>query len=303
MTKKDVTGAMTVAVADIQADVNQPRKLFDIDALEVLKKSVKENGILNPLIVEKQTNGKFMLINGERRFRVAQELKLKEVPVVVMESSSPAERMIKQFHIQEMAEGWTPAEKASVVMQLASELKTSLPKIAEMLGISQRTAQTYGAFAKIIDKKMFQRSNISLSLSTRILSLRNIVRKAFEDANEEFTDADEEKLEHAVIEHIKDGRIKGGYDFLKITDAVKADRKSIVAFMKDNSKITPQKMFIESNAAVLFNTRRARYGAHALRDHLTKGMELGMADILTSSDIAEFENARDILIQLVGNKK
>ena len=77
-----------ISISSIIPNKNQPRKLFEKEALEDLKNSIKERGIIQPLIVRrcKDKDGMFELIAGERRWQAAQSAGLHEVPVVVIEA-------------------------------------------------------------------------------------------------------------------------------------------------------------------------------------------------------------------------
>ena len=74
-----------VPPSDVQANPRQPRSHFDHDALEELVGSIKEHGILQPLIVTREGDG-YQVIAGERRLRAAQILELETVPVIVREA-------------------------------------------------------------------------------------------------------------------------------------------------------------------------------------------------------------------------
>ena len=79
-----------ISISSIIPNKNQPRKLFEKEALEDLKNSIKERGIIQPLIVRRSNdqNGMFELIAGERRWQAAQSAGLHEVPVVVIEADN-----------------------------------------------------------------------------------------------------------------------------------------------------------------------------------------------------------------------
>ena len=79
-----------ISISSIIPNKNQPRKIFEKEALEDLKNSIKERGIIQPLIVRRSTdqNGMFELIAGERRWQAAQSAGLHEVPVVVIEADN-----------------------------------------------------------------------------------------------------------------------------------------------------------------------------------------------------------------------
>ena len=79
-----------IAISSIIPNKNQPRKLFEKEAIEELKNSIKERGIIQPLIVRKSEDqdNKFELIAGERRWQAAQAAGLHEVPVVIIEADN-----------------------------------------------------------------------------------------------------------------------------------------------------------------------------------------------------------------------
>ena len=79
-----------ISISSIVPNKNQPRKLFQKEALEELKNSIKERGIIQPLIVRKSDNqdDKFELIAGERRWQAAQMAGLHEVPVVIISADN-----------------------------------------------------------------------------------------------------------------------------------------------------------------------------------------------------------------------
>ncbi len=79
-----------ISISLIVPNKNQPRKLFEGEALEDLTNSIKERGIIQPLIVRKSDdhNDKFELIAGERRWQAAQSAGLHEVPVVIVEADN-----------------------------------------------------------------------------------------------------------------------------------------------------------------------------------------------------------------------
>ena len=84
------TSKEKISISSIVPNKNQPRKLFEKEALEELKNSIKERGIIQPLIVRKSDDqdDKFELIAGERRWQAAQSAGLHEVPVVIIEADN-----------------------------------------------------------------------------------------------------------------------------------------------------------------------------------------------------------------------
>ena len=79
-----------ISISSIVPNKNQPRKLFEKEALEELKNSIKERGIIQPLIVRKSDDqdDKYELIAGERRWQAAQSAGFHEVPVIIIEADN-----------------------------------------------------------------------------------------------------------------------------------------------------------------------------------------------------------------------
>jgi ParB family chromosome partitioning protein len=79
------TSPQTLPIDRIVTSASQPRRYFDSDKLEQLTQSVKEHGILEPLLVRSREDNKYELVAGERRYRAATAAGLTEVPVVIKE--------------------------------------------------------------------------------------------------------------------------------------------------------------------------------------------------------------------------
>ena len=76
-----------VKLIDIEPNKEQPRKAFDAEALSELADSIKEHGLLQPIIVKPLTNGTYRIIAGERRWRASRMAGLETVPVVIKDLS------------------------------------------------------------------------------------------------------------------------------------------------------------------------------------------------------------------------
>ena len=74
---------LMVHVESIKTNPDQPRKIFKEKELEELAESIKENGILQPLVVVEMEDGQFELVAGERRLRAAKKIGMEQVPVIV----------------------------------------------------------------------------------------------------------------------------------------------------------------------------------------------------------------------------
>ena len=94
----------TVAVSSIHANKYQPREHFDEETLDALTNSVRELGVLQPLLVRKDGDG-YELIAGERRWRAAKRAGLQDVPVIVRsadDTSSLEQALVENLHRQDL---------------------------------------------------------------------------------------------------------------------------------------------------------------------------------------------------------
>lgn len=123
--------------AKIVANPYQPRKDFAASNLEDLVKSIKEHGIIQPLVVTR-TEGGYELIAGERRWRSAQALDLKEIPVIVREANK--QKKLELALIENLQrENLNPVETAIAYNQLINEFNLTQEDAALRVGKSRST--------------------------------------------------------------------------------------------------------------------------------------------------------------------
>lgn len=124
-----------ISVKELRPNPYQPRKVFQPEAIEELKNSILEHGILQPIIVRKSIKG-FEILAGERRFRAAKEAKLEKVPVVVREFS---EQQMMELAVLEnlQREDLTPIEEAIAYQTLMDKLNVTQEVLAKRLGKSR----------------------------------------------------------------------------------------------------------------------------------------------------------------------
>lgn len=226
-----------IDLVDIVPDENQPRKLFEPSKLASLKDSVKRLGVMTPITVERVGN-KFLIVDGERRYRVSKDLGLKSISAVIIESQTLADRLIQQFHIQEQKEEWTSTEKASTIYNLSQELGVSLQKVCDLLSLDVRTARNYVAFAEILDKKTYIRNEIGLRWAEPIKSLKELAKRIYKTKLDKVFDKDEErKLERAVLERIATGDLAKPVETTKIKDSFNKDPETIKKFLETNTSV------------------------------------------------------------------
>ena len=130
---------MMIKISMVEPNPNQPRKQFDEDALLELSESVKQYGILQPLLVSDK-KGYYEIIAGERRWRAAKLAGLKEVPVIVKEFSE--QELVEISLIENIQrEDLNAVEEAMAYKRLMDEFHLKQDEIADRVGKS-RTAVT-----------------------------------------------------------------------------------------------------------------------------------------------------------------
>ena len=140
-TGSDNTSIREVPIGDIRANRYQPRKTFDEQAIIDLSESIKEHGIIQPLLVTRLPGGGYELIAGERRLRAAKQAKLTVVPVVIRESIP--QEMLEIAIIENIQRAdLNPMEEALAFQALKDEFDLSDELIAKRMGKASRVQIT-----------------------------------------------------------------------------------------------------------------------------------------------------------------
>ncbi len=118
------------------ANPNQPRKKFDETALQELANSIKVHGVIQPLVVNDQKDGTYLIIAGERRYRASKIAGLTAIPCIIKDYS---EKQIKEISIIEnlQREDLNPIESARAIKQLMDEYKMTQEAVSERIGVSR----------------------------------------------------------------------------------------------------------------------------------------------------------------------
>jgi ParB family chromosome partitioning protein len=143
----DTTGVInadssqTIPLDQISLPPNQPRRYFDSEALKQLTESIKQHGILQPILVRPLDGEKHELVAGERRYRAAQEIGLKVVPVVIRELDDNAAFQLALIE-NLLRSDLNPVEETEGILQLLSlKLGRSVEEIPPLLYRLQRQHQ------------------------------------------------------------------------------------------------------------------------------------------------------------------
>jgi ParB family chromosome partitioning protein len=127
---------LDIPIGDVVPNPHQPRAHFDEESLNDLTASIREIGVLQPLLVRRLDSGGYELIAGERRLRAAQRAGLLTVPVVVKVSddlSSMEQALVENLHRQDLS----PLEEASAFQQLIDDFGLTHDQVSKRVGKSR----------------------------------------------------------------------------------------------------------------------------------------------------------------------
>ena len=133
-------GVRELAIVDIKSNPFQPRIRFDDQAIRELADSIKASGVLQPVIVRRQTGAGYQLVAGERRLRAAGLAGLKQIPAIVKDVE---DREMLEIALVEnvQRENLNPIEEANAYRALAERAGLTHDRISERIG-KQRTSIT-----------------------------------------------------------------------------------------------------------------------------------------------------------------
>lgn len=123
-------------INSIVPNAKQPRSVFEPEAFAELVHSIKELGVLQPIVVRSQENGTFELIMGERRLRASKEAGLDKIPAVIRETAD--ENMLRDALLENLHRSdLNPLEEASAYQQLLEDFGITQDQLAERIGRSR----------------------------------------------------------------------------------------------------------------------------------------------------------------------
>ena len=128
-------GVIELKLSEIEPNTHQPRKAFDKDKIEALADSIKEHGLIQPIIVTKKEKG-YGIIAGERRWRAARVAGLKTVPVIIKEAT-PQEVMELALIENLQREDLNPIEEAEAYERLMKEYSLTQENISKIVSKSR----------------------------------------------------------------------------------------------------------------------------------------------------------------------
>ena len=183
-----------IDINKIQANENQPRTVFNEEKIEELAASIKENGLIQPIVVRK-VNGIYQIIAGERRYRACCSLNMKQVPCIIEDYDDKQTQTLAIIeNIQR--EDLSPLEEAKAYQALIKEYGYSQTELADIVGKKQSTIANKLRLLKLSDDVQFSlnqkqiterhaRAMLSLNEEKQQEVLREVLKKKLTVADTE----------------------------------------------------------------------------------------------------------------------
>jgi len=173
-------GILELKITQIEPNKNQPRKTFDAEKLEILAESIKEHGLIQPIIVVKTESGSYSIVAGERRWRAAKKAGLSTIPVVVKDYS--AQTVTEVALIENLQrEDLNPIEEALGYRSLIDEYELTQEEISKRIRKSRSAIANSLRLLSLEDElqKYLISGEISEGHARAILSLNGLVLREF----------------------------------------------------------------------------------------------------------------------------
>ena len=220
-------GVFTVKINSVEPNRNQPRKTFNEDALTELSESIKQYGIIQPIVVQKK-NDYYEIIAGERRWRAAKQAGLKEVPVIIKDYSEQETveiAIIENIQREEL----NPIEEALAYKRLLTEYNLKQDQVAERVSKSRTAVTNSMRLLKLTDEVQqmviedlissgharallpIEDNDLQIQLATRIMDEKLSVReteKLVKSILNKKPEKKKEKVENAFVYEEIENKIK-----------------------------------------------------------------------------------------------
>jgi ParB family chromosome partitioning protein len=164
-----------ISIEKLKSGQYQPRKHFDKQAIDELAASIKEHGILQPLVVRAVGGGQFEIIAGERRWRAAQVAGLHEVPSIIKTYDN--QKTLELSLIENLQrEDLNPIEEAEGYQRLMNEFSLTQEKVAEKVGKERATVANALRLLRLAPeiREMVQKGQISQGHAKVLLALTDL---------------------------------------------------------------------------------------------------------------------------------
>jgi ParB/RepB/Spo0J family partition protein len=299
----------------IEQNPNNPRRYFNEERLDLLRTSMQEVGVLVPLIVyqSKDDASRFVLMDGERRWRCALDLALNDVPVNIIPEPSPLENVLRMFNIHNVREDWplisiafslndliemTGEDRETRLAELTGLTRSTVRRAKRLLTIPEYELQLIRDEAHLDRSKQIHREDLYLEIESAESVLRNSLPEIAEEyPRDQVIRQFAAKREAGSLDAVTDFRDVG--KLVKAVDDGFVDRDTAVNAARvliDDVNKGPSEVF-DDVAAGAYTQQSASRKAELLQQEL----ERIPPDLQLSALLRErLQSLRDFLSRLLG---
>jgi ParB family chromosome partitioning protein len=164
-----------ISIDSITPNPYQPRKAFDDRSIDELARSVREHGIVQPLLVTRTGDNRYRLIAGERRFRAAQKAGLQSVPAVIKELLNESDTLQIALVENIQRQDLNPIEEAHAYHQLHQEFGLTQEEISRRVGKERSTVANFLRLLKLPDavKELLASGQLSMGHARALLAVES----------------------------------------------------------------------------------------------------------------------------------
>lgn len=228
------SGVKEVSLSLVKANPFQPRKTFNEESIIELSESIKSCGLIQPIIVEENLNGGYIIIAGERRYRASKLAGLTTIPVIVKNFTEEDKLEIALVeNIQR--EDLTPIDEAKAYKKLMDSLKISQEEVAQKVGKKRSTVSNSIRLLNLPEdiQDSVNSGDLSAGHARALLSIEN-------DNNK-----------RSVFNKIKEGNLSVRATEKIVKDFSKEKNKTL----SNNPKVDPNIQYIEQQFIDVFGTK------------------------------------------------
>lgn len=274
-------------LSQLKPDPNQPRQEFNPYDLELLKRSIASQGILSPLVVEKNGDGRYIIVDGERRFRASTQLGLKEVPVEIVEKMSAMERLVRRFHLQEQHRNWSYFDKARAIKMMIATGDLKEKEVSEVLGISNKNISELLALLSM--SKRTQGLSAERRISYPFLVRTNRVMGLVKDKKLR------PQVEEALVDRMLSGQIKRANEVDDFARSIKKGGLRIVKKLISDKDYDCSDALLDSRADDVKIYESIRGGINWTVSRFNEGLRKKAYKWVEGKDLSQLKKAHSLM--------
>ena len=225
---KELETVVELKIVDVEPMKDQPRKVFDEEKLEELANSIKENGVIQPILVVKNDDG-YAIVAGERRWRAAKKAGLKKIPAIIKnydESKKKQVALIENIQREDL----NIVEVAHAIKELMEIENYSQSEVAKVTGKNISTISNIVRLLKLPDEilQYVLDGKLVEGQARALLALRDVEKLVY--GSEEYVRKPEKKEPKSVYYKNLEGKLKDYFGYKVKLDYTKSHQKLIIEY-------------------------------------------------------------------------